>query len=352
VNDGSIKSVDLYCYLKARFGEPNGLSVDEHLGDNLIDNIVYWHYIFSVDNCVIHIMDKSGGLEVLIKSKESLSKGDWHSFINLIKGDFKRIGPKKSEVYNSLDKRKIFINPYKRLYRVVKRLIERLEALNLGEPPSIKDLSNEEQIYIYDEKRIYFSEAMILGASLMAIIPVWGESFINLIIFALIKKIVKYDDRILRLFIEQPIDFRTKTLHLYCDGFIEGIDAESIEYKEFKKIMDIRNDFLHGNIKPKEMQFDELIFDNEIPLFKDDRTFFNRMLEDSLYKIERENVLKKYEEMQKFIEYVLGHLDSVHKNNMEHLMESMFLSFGKDEREIKPAFPGWLGVFDMLYMGQ
>ncbi|MDP3182509.1 MAG: hypothetical protein Q8M54_06785 [Desulfobaccales bacterium] len=180
VNDGSIKSLDFYCYLKARFGEPNGLSVDEHLGDNLIDNIVCWHYILSVDNCVMHILDKSGGLEVLIEGKDSLSEEDWHSFIKLIKGDFKIIGPRKSEVYNSLDKRKIFINPYKRLHRVVERLIEQLEAINLGEPPLNKGLSNKDQ---YEEKRKYFSEAMILGISLMAIIPVWGESFINLIIF-------------------------------------------------------------------------------------------------------------------------------------------------------------------------
>lgn len=137
-------------------------------------------------------------------------------------------------------------------------------------------------------------------------------------------------------------------MHLYCDGFRKGIDPESIEYKGFKSIMDKRNDFLHGNINPKEMQFDELILDNKIPLFKSEKPFSNRMIEDSLYKIERENVLKKYEEMQKFIEYVLGCLDSVPKRNVEHLMGSMFLSFGGDEIEIKPAFSGWLGIIDML----
>src|SRR6266536_953505 len=41
-NDGSISPLDLYCYLKARFGPPNGISMLFRKPSS--DNAIQWHY--------------------------------------------------------------------------------------------------------------------------------------------------------------------------------------------------------------------------------------------------------------------------------------------------------------------
>src|SRR5262249_43303669 len=41
-NDGSISPLDLYCYLKARFGPPNGISMLFRKSSS--DNAIQWHY--------------------------------------------------------------------------------------------------------------------------------------------------------------------------------------------------------------------------------------------------------------------------------------------------------------------
>src|SRR6476660_6530348 len=50
-----IKPVDLYVYLKARFGEPNGVTM---LGKNRNDsaNLIHWHYTLQCPTGMIDIL--------------------------------------------------------------------------------------------------------------------------------------------------------------------------------------------------------------------------------------------------------------------------------------------------------
>src|SRR2546428_11219381 len=51
---GGIKPVDLYCYLYARFGPPNGLQ--NFLRSNDSHNVFHWHYSLWADEREIGIM--------------------------------------------------------------------------------------------------------------------------------------------------------------------------------------------------------------------------------------------------------------------------------------------------------
>src|SRR4051812_4798438 len=57
-----IKPVDLYCYLYARFGPPNGMQ--SFLRDDDSNNIFHWHYSLWADGISIEIMAATYKIEM------------------------------------------------------------------------------------------------------------------------------------------------------------------------------------------------------------------------------------------------------------------------------------------------
>ena len=51
-----IKPVDLYCYLAARFGPPNG--IQNWLRQNHSDNLVHWNWMFRYGPGLVDIVDQ------------------------------------------------------------------------------------------------------------------------------------------------------------------------------------------------------------------------------------------------------------------------------------------------------
>lgn len=332
-NDGSIVTSDLYCYLKARFGNPNGLILKLFKGFNYY---IYWHFVISIQSYSIHFLDTIRGLEIIIQGEEPFTEDDWNILIKKLKEDFKKFGPLKSQILHSLEKREIFINPYKRLERVIGELINRLESLNKSKP----NLEKSSIVEVYK----WIIESMILGTSLKAIIPVWGESCVNLIFYLLRKRKFAGDKRICDFFVQQPIDVRIKTLHLYCNGFKEGIDFSKKEYENFKSLMDFRNNYLHGNINPEQLKVEKILYDNKIPIFSDERGFLIRIFENSLHQIKKEEILKDKEITLAFINFLLDHLEEYYKAQIISSLDSLHLSFEGGE-----AFPTDLRALECLY---
>lgn len=81
-NDGTIKPGDLYCYLRARFGPPNGLMMA--LIEDSSDNLFHWHYCVRV---------KGEWLEMLSFFAAGLGEGEfqrsevdvWDSGLSLVR---------------------------------------------------------------------------------------------------------------------------------------------------------------------------------------------------------------------------------------------------------------------------
>lgn len=336
LNDGSIVTLDLYCYLKARFGQPNGLILKLLKG---FDSFIYWHYVIFIENYSIHFLDTIRGLEILIQGVKPFSRDDWNFLIIKLKEDFKRFGPKKSKISNSFEKRYIFINPHKRLKNVIKKLMSRLDSLDIVKPSIEESSPDELNRWIHN-----IGEAMILGTSLKAIIPVWGESFINLVFYLLRKRKVIDDKRICDFFVQQPIDVRIKTLHLYCNGFKDSIDFSRDEFKKFKKLMDFRNDYLHGNIKPEQLKVEKIMYDGNIPIFSDERGFVIRLFENSMHQIKKEEVSNDFDITYNFIIFVLDHLEEHYKEEVTLSLDNLHLSF-----EGREAFPLVLSALEYFY---
>lgn len=330
-NEGILSPLTLYCYLKARFGVPNGLQMlfKNHESS---DNLIHWHYTIRAGEEKLDIVGHTTRVEYFALSQNKLSESDWVALLNAIKSDFKRVGKEISNIQRSLEQWTLFINPYRRLRYIVEGKLFRLKQLELDKLEPVGAISNNYDRDEFTSKLKNYISAHIEAASLTSTIrmsaPVLAESFVNLLIFLTVKPEVKGDDRIYNDFIQKHIDIRLKSLPLYCDGFLSKPDDTTEQVKQFRRLMDRRNFVLHGNFDPNTLAVGDVWFDHLTPLFKEERMFFERVTEHSLTHIEPEEALKDMTIVDDFISYLLGLLDEETKLKV--------LSF-KDH-----ATPGWL----------
>lgn len=351
VNDGNISPLDLYCYLKARFGDPNGVTMLAR--QNSTDNPIQWHYTLFSDDSDINIFGMNIHLEIMVSSNRPIFEKDWKTFIKIVKDDFKKFGPKMTKVRKSLERWSIFNNPYKRLNMVVETLVERLKELDLQKLKPLPSVTiTEKQQKEYSKKvekwQKNIHEAKFISTSLKMIAPVFGESFINMIIFILAKQKVKSDSRLYEDLIRKQIDVRVKSLPLYCDGFIKDIESDAEEFKKFLTLMNSRNDFLHGNVNPIKLKFDEVFFDKTIPLFKDEQSLVIHLIENSLHNIEPDTALNDIEVVRDFVDFMLGHLDPVVRIEVEGLLFEYQLGWKEDTKRIGILFSWPIPEFTMI----
>jgi hypothetical protein len=107
--------------------------------------------------------------------------------------------------------------------------------------------------------------------------------------------------------------------------------------------MNSRNEFLHGNIDPKQLSFDKVWFDTVlndqiIPLFADDRGMIARYIGQSLKFVEPDVAIKDLETARQFVLHVLDHLDADAGAKVNNLMELDYLALNEATGEITQAF--------------
>ena len=90
----SLSPVDVYCYLKARFGEPNGFQNILRKDDS--DNLIHWDFNLKAGEEDVYICGTSREIHFLVSAK--MSDADWHDLISAVKRDFGRVGKEKGLV--------------------------------------------------------------------------------------------------------------------------------------------------------------------------------------------------------------------------------------------------------------
>lgn len=328
-NDGSISPLDLYCYLKARFGPPNGISMLFRKPSS--DNAIQWHYTLLSGGSMIDFFGMNRLLEIRVSRVSPVSDLDWRIFIGRIKEDFKTWASQMSEVRRSLEKWSLFINPFSRLDLMVDTLVKRLKALDLKKPrlPPHPPNSTQQRRYMeeFSNWNQNISEAQLLGTSLRMIAPVLAESFVNFLIFALAKQEIKSNARRYENLIRKPLVNRVTSLHMYCEGFIKEIPDDSEAFKKFHSLMKARNDLLHGNVDPSKLKFDEVFFDGTIPLFCDEQSLAMRLRSHGIRSMEPEAALNDIKTVEEFARLLLDQLDPKYRQEILRLL--------------KESQPGW-----------
>ncbi|WP_157302221.1 hypothetical protein [Thauera phenylacetica] len=270
--ENEIKPADLYCYLHAKFGQPNGLQ--NLLRRNDSDNLIHWDWTLGHENGLLMIMGLNFRTEVHLL-------GDWKSsgftkdaFIAEVKNDLVNHGKEMSRIRKEvLEDWELFVNPYKNLRESILRLKEELDFLQLD--PSKEALTNPASIDDFQRFNDEFSSltkrydrGMGLAMALRMMIPVLAESFLNLLFFILCRPDIKSNPRLYDTAVRANIDVKAQSLHINCIGFSAPVDWSSAPCATYNSVVNERNDLLHGNVVLDKLKFDEVFFNGTVPVFK------------------------------------------------------------------------------------
>jgi hypothetical protein len=241
----------VYKVLKNQFGTPNNLSVD--------DDRVKWSYSLSYKDILIDIYDwKQLSCSIVIYSinRNKLESEKLASLINnLISHEGKKYQRELKEKVKNPSAR-IIQNPFQLYFSTAKSL--KTIAMELSSNKNDNgtfDFLNQFQIFSkhFDVSRSAF--LMYLSSF---------EGFLNLMYELHIKKEYK-DERIFNTINRLQIDLKLRMLPTYCNGFKNKlIDDSDDRFKNYLRLVNLRNDFVHANfIKSEErqvIQVDDLDF--------------------------------------------------------------------------------------------
>jgi len=125
-----ISPLDLYVYLRARFGNPNGFAIT--LKHPSSDNLIHWNWTLQSGSSVIELLGYQLQVLVAIDDTDDPSQVEVSALVANLKADFASHGKAMATVKKSLEKWFVFTNPYHRLRRVVTDMSKRLQTLNIN----------------------------------------------------------------------------------------------------------------------------------------------------------------------------------------------------------------------------
>lgn len=313
-----LSPVDMFCYLKARFGEPNGFQNFLRRDDS--DNWIHWDFNLKAGSEEVYVCGTYR--EVHFMLSERLTDNDWKDFILKVKSDYARVGKEKSAVLNSLEKWAIFPNKFVEIAAVCSELHgEIVDSIRKHSPYKFPALSSNEseQKNIAEKQRNrlsrHYHSLYRNCLELSLVTPVLAEAFINMTILILCKKEVRENVRQFEAFIRSQIDAKIFDLAYKCEGFTKRVEPNAPSYKNFKRVMDKRNHSIHGNIDPEREKIEIVYFEGKRPLFKEPGDHITKHFESLVRQHDPEGVVKDYEDTYEFLCSIAACLESSLQKN-------------------------------------
>ncbi len=194
------------------------------------------------------------------------------------------------------------------------RLMDDIDALDINvEKDSLQnpsDLSSHEDLSEkWDELANRYNRAIGLSFGVRSMLPVLAESFVNLLMYILMKPEIKNDARLQEKAIRQPIDIRIRSLSHNCTCFTTAIDYTHDACRNYHSLINDRNDLLHGNVVIDKLKFGDVYFLGTVPIFKQYATMWERAFGVSLKASGFDQIHKDHEVVEKLIEYLLSCID-------------------------------------------
>lgn len=335
-----IKPVDLYCYLNARFGPPNG--IQNLLRQNHSDNLVHWNWTFRYGPGLVDIQGTNHRTDVWLIGPFEFESDDREDFIRCIKADFAALGVEMSKCRRSLEHWVEFVNPYQRLRRSVSQLVEELQSLELDQISEPSNVLDEEDREIaarrWDEAASKFNRGFGLCFGIRSMLPIMAEAFVNLILYVLMRPELKADSRLKDNAFKQPIDVRVKSLSLNCSGFNQQVDYSNPACGCYHSVVNERNDLLHGNVNIEKLRFNEVYFHGTVPVFKEYRSMWQRSLGVEHQAVGLDKVNEELAAIDNFIIYVLSCLDDKVRPNIEYMLSRLELGLNTEDDRLGVLF--------------
>ncbi len=343
-----LRPSDLYCYLGARFGKPNG--IQNFLRQDSTDNLVHWEWYLKTSAGRITIAGLNFRTDVWIMGME-LPDTEKTAFAKQVKADFANYQKEMEHLRaEHLELWVEFVNPYQRLRRAVKQQIEELDKLKLDPSgdslPSVLESEDQEAATKqWRDKAEDYTKATAMSFGIRAMVPVMAEAFVNLILFALLRPSIRKDKTLRTGVLRLPMHVRIRSLPYYCSGFKAAVDSSHPAIQKYTQLIGTRNDLLHGNIDVERLKFNELYFYGNVPIFNRYTTMWERSLGVAHRAVGLEEVRSELAVVDAFVEYLIGLLDDKTSELMKIVSEKFDLGVTKETGRIGVLFSDTLVDF-------
>ncbi|KYK44295.1 hypothetical protein A1D31_36730 [Bradyrhizobium liaoningense] len=334
-----LRPVDVYAYLRARFGAPNGFQNALRKDDS--DNWIHWDYNVRAGEFDVHIAGTSRTIHV--STREDLSDDEWKQLAIALKRDFARIGKDKSAMMASFEKWVVFQNKYVALANLCAEAhaaIVEAESRNLTLPKSTS--SRKELRTYYLELRKTTSRAMALYGNcltLRLVTPIMAEAYINMVIVMLCKDAIRNDREAFEGFVRAKIPERLELLSQHCDGFIEPINAKSDSYASFMRVMNLRNFALHGNVDPVREQLETIYFEGKRPLFVECGDNVLKVFEHQERIYKPTDIIQDYEATHAFLHEISTCLSPRHQDYFRQVISDPYPGYDLKRKRVTRLLP-------------
>lgn len=340
--ENEIKPSDLYCYLYAKFGPPNG--IQNFLRSDDSDNLIHWDWAFAHDQGIIMIMGLNMRTEVHLLGDWDFASCSRQNFIDYIKRDLGNYGKKMSEIRaDVLEDWEVISNPYRQLRDSITELQSHLSALGIdvhATKPSMKpgehSEKNQEEWSILLRK---YNHGIGLSMAIRAMTPVLAESFINLLIFILCRPDIKNNSRLYQNYVRSNIDVKVQSLHINCVGFKQPVDWTSEPCGQYSSVINERNDMLHGNVVVEKLKFSEIFFNGKVPVFKRYQGMWQQSIGVAVDAAGIDKVAPDLKAVDEFIKYVFSCLTDGIREHVRILIGRRDIGINKKTKRLGALLP-------------
>ncbi|HEY8995487.1 MAG TPA: hypothetical protein VIM71_12535 [Lacunisphaera sp.] len=342
---GGIRPVDLYCYLVARFGEPNGFQNVLRKQDS--DNWIHWHFSLRYQDEYIEVMAMTYRIELWVPHSVAAITADIAGeFVKAVKVDFASYGSAMGKIRAGLEEWQEFLNPHARLSQVLNQMCDRANELVATLPARLPHPHTSEESEAFGENfdrwlKVH-AEVNGLCQSIRLLAPVAAESFVNLLIFVLLKPELRAQAGFHDGFVRRHINERVAELNIHCQHFTMPVDWSAPECRALHTLMNRRNDYLHGNFNPDREAYGTVYFKGTVPIFADWRDFYDRAFGPYLRSFSAQSATEDLTIVEGFKSYVMSCVDPKAYSNLRRLTETIELGYRPEKHRIGLLFPGVL----------
>lgn len=187
-----LRPVDVYSYLRARFGKPNGFQTVLRRDDS--DNLIHWDYLLRVDEC--HVYFSATSRETHIAVDDKMTDEQWKELIVALKLDFGTRHLAKAAIMDTFEKFAVFPNKFMALASLCADLHEQIvNAPDLGKLSAVTPGKENSEEFRALSKAITERGSKLWGDALKLrlLTPIMAEAYINMLILTFCRSEVRDD---------------------------------------------------------------------------------------------------------------------------------------------------------------
>lgn len=338
-----LKPVDVYAYLKARFGDPNGLQ--NFLRQDSSENLIHWD--FNLKAADVDLYFCGAAREIYIIVTETLTDEQWKALILTLRSDYARVARSKSEVMKSFEKYLVFPNKFTSLAGLCADLhADIVDAPPKEELPDLPEAKEGLDAYRAAMGRTSERATDLYGncLKLRLLTPIMAEAYINMIILMFCRDKIRKDAEQYQMFLREKVPRRLALLSQYCYGFTRAIDTKTDAYANFMRVIDKRNFALHGNVDPVNEKIEVIYFDGKRPLFAAPGHHLQTFFENLERLHDPQQVIHEYEQVHEFLWEIAECLSPEHKAFLDQVINDVFPGYEVRKQRVTRLLPDYVAM--------